>query len=387
MIGTHTDISTIKQIQITLQEKEQMLSHSQRIAHIGSWSLNLATGYLNWSDEMYLIFGVSPETFKHSRAALNDLIFCEDQALINSWFSNCLKGITTHELIVRIQLPDGQIRFISNSSELQYDAMNKPLCLVGSTQDITTRKNQEQQDREHLNQLAHVTRLDLMGEMASGIAHEVNQPLTAIATYAQVSLNLMQNENLDLTKLAEVIYKTQQQALRAGQIIHRMREFIKPNTQQMATTHINTVINEAANLCLSELTHKEINLSLQLQENLPPVIIDAIQIEQVIINLIRNSADALENCSKNQPRKLSIQSSLTIDNNLTVRIKDNGPGIDEDQRQKVLMPFFTTKAEGMGMGLSISQSIIEAHNGTLCFNNNPEKGCTFYFTLPVSLPA
>ncbi|MEY3288637.1 MAG: hypothetical protein RLZZ419_879 [Pseudomonadota bacterium] len=387
IIGTNTDISVIKQIQITLQEKEQMLCHSQRIAHIGSWALNLATGYLNWSDEMYLIFGVSPETFKHNRAALNDLILAEDQALRKSWFSDCLKGVAMHELVFRIRLPDGQTRFISSNGELQYDAMNKPLCLVGSSQDITVRKNREQQDREHLNQLAHVTRLGLMGEMASGIAHEVNQPLTAIATYAQVSLNLMQNENPDLTKLAEVIYKTQQQALRAGQIIHRMRDFIKPNTQQMITTHLNTVINNAANLCLPELIHKEISLSLELQENLPPVTIDAIQIEQVIINLIRNSADALENCPKNQPRKLSIQSWLTLDNTLEVRIKDNGPGIDEDQRQKVLMPFYTTKAEGMGMGLSISQSIIGAHNGTLYFNSKLGKGCTFYFTLPVSLPA
>jgi PAS domain S-box-containing protein len=419
MIGTNTDISAIKQIQITLQEKEQMLCHSQRIAHIGSWSLNLATGYLNWSDEMYLIFGVSPESFKHNRAALNDLILAEDHALRNSWFSDCLKGIemyeivyrndlilpedlilrnnswlsdceegiTMHEVIFRIRLPDGRIRFISSNGQLQYDTINKVLCLVGSTQDITARKNREQQDREHLHQLAHVTRLGLMGEMASGIAHEVNQPLTAIATYAQVSLNMMQNENPDMSKLAEVIYKTQQQALRAGQIIHRMREFIKPNTKQMATTQLNTVINEAANLCLSELTHKNISLSLELQENLPPVSIDAIQIEQVIINLIRNSADALENCPENQPRKLSIESCLTVDNDLEVRIKDNGPGIDDDQRQKVLMPFYTTKAEGMGMGLSISQSIIEAHNGTLYFNSNPGKGCTFYFTLPVPLPA
>ncbi len=417
IIGTNTDISALKEIQITLQKKEQMLSHSQRIAHIGSWSLNLATGYLNWSDEMHLIFGVSPESFGYTMAALNDLILPEDLVLKNSWLNDCLKGmaiheviyrndlilpedlilknswlsdcqegITMHEVTYRIRLPDGAIRFISSSGELQYDAMNKASCLVGSSQDITVRKNREQQDREHLAQLAHVTRLGLMGEMASGIAHEVNQPLTAIATYAQVSLNLMKNENPDLTKLAEVIHKTQQQALRAGQIIHRMREFIKSNNKQTATTDLNTVINEAANLCLSELTHGNISLSLELQENLPALTIDAIQIEQVIINLIRNSADALGNCPENQPRKLSIQSRYTIDNDLEVRIKDNGPGINKDEQQKILMPFYTTKANGMGMGLSISRSIIEAHNGNLYFNSEYGKGATFYFTLPLSLP-
>ena len=264
------------------------------------------------------------------------------------------------------------------------DAEGRLLNFISTTMDISERKFREQKDREHLNQLAHVTRLGLMGEMASGIAHEVNQPLTAIATYAQASLNLMKAECPDLTKLAEVIYKTQQQALRAGQIIRRMREFVKSNTKQVSAADLNELIQEAVSLCLPELKLGNIALSLELQGSLPFVNVDTLQIQQVIINLIRNSADALDSCPDNQHSEISIHSLLTLNEGVEVRVKDNGPGIAEDQQQKILMPFYTTKAEGMGMGLSICNSIIEAHHGKLRFNSQAGKGTTFYFTLPIS---
>ena len=249
--------------------------------------------------------------------------------------------------------------------------------------DVSLRKHREQQDKEHLDQLAHVTRLGLMGEMASGIAHEVNQPLSAISSYTQVSLNLINTENPDLVKLTEILYKTQQQALRAGRIIHRMREFVKSHSKHRSTADINTLIYDAVNLCIAELKHNDIKLTFELKNHLPPVYVDHVQIEQVIINLIRNSVDALQNLPANQQRHLTIHSRLTLNNGIQVRVKDNGPGIDEDQQQKILMPFYTTKADGMGMGLSISRSLIEAHEGTLHFNSEPGKGSTFYFTLPI----
>jgi len=250
--------------------------------------------------------------------------------------------------------------------------------------DVSLRKRREQQDKEHLDELAHVTRLGLMGEMASGIAHEVNQPLAAISSYTQVSINLIHTENPDLSKLSDILYKTQQQALRAGHIIHRMREFVKSQSKHCFSADINTLIHDAVSLCIAELKQNNIKLTFGLANNLPPICVDHIQIEQVIINLVRNSVDALQSLPAGQPRQLSIQSRLTPNNAIEVRVKDNGPGFDEDQRQQILTPFYTTKADGMGMGLSITRSIIEAHEGTLYFNGKPKKGATFYFALPVS---
>ncbi len=142
------------------------------------------------------------------------------------------------------------------------------------------------------------------------------------------------------------------------------------------------LIHDAVSLCIAELKHNDIKLTFELENNLPPIYVDHIQIEQVIINLIRNSVDALQNLPAKQQRQLTIHSQLTANNDIQVRVKDNGPGLDEEQQQKILTPFYTTKADGMGMGLSISRSLIEAHEGTLHFNSKPGKGTTFYFTLP-----
>jgi PAS domain S-box-containing protein len=264
-------------------------------------------------------------------------------------------------------------------------AIDNARYLTYIVRDVSLRKHRERKNKEHLDQLAHVTRLGLMGEMASGIAHEVNQPLTAISSYAQVSLNLINKDNPDLVKLAEVLHKTQQQALRAGRIIHRMREFVKSHAKQSSAASINTLIQDAVSLCAAELKQNSIELALQLDNDLPPIFVDHIHIEQVIINLIRNSIDALQNLAENQQRQLSIHSRLTLKNAVLVRIKDNGPGIDEDRQQKIFMPFYTTKPDGMGMGLSISRSLLEAHGGTLYFKSKSGKGCAFYFTLPTEI--
>ncbi|MGZ5059846.1 MAG: PAS domain S-box protein [Methylobacter sp.] len=249
--------------------------------------------------------------------------------------------------------------------------------------DVSLRKHREQQDKERLDELAHVTRLGLMGEMASGIAHEVNQPLAAISSYTQVSMNLIDNEYPDLVKLAEILYKTQQQALRAGRIIHRMREFIKTHAKHRSIADVCILIHDAVGLCIPELKQNGIKLTFELENNLPPVYVDQIQIEQVIINLIRNSVDALQNLPEKQQRQLTIHSRLTPDNEVLISVKDNGPGLNEDQQQKILTPFYTTKTNGMGMGLSISRSLIEAHEGNFYFNSESGKGTAFYFTLPI----
>ncbi|MDD5412596.1 MAG: PAS domain S-box protein, partial [Methylobacter sp.] len=253
---------------------------------------------------------------------------------------------------------------------------------TGIVRDVSLRKHQELQDKEHLDELAHVTRLGLMGEMASGIAHEVNQPLTSIANYTQACLNFIRNENFDLEQLSEILLKTHQQALRAGQIIHRMRDFVKSKKIHRTTASINTLIRNAISLCIAELKPNNIKLKLELTKNLPTVYVDNVQIEQVIINLIKNSIEALKTQPQKTQRQLAIQTKLNKDNDIEIRVKDNGPGIDEAQQQKILTPFYTTKSDGMGMGLSISRSLVEAHDGVLHFNSKPGKGTTFYFTLP-----
>ena len=162
-----------------------------------------------------------------------------------------------------------------------------------------------------------------------------------------------------------------------------INKFVKWHEKQRSVSDIKVLINDAVGLCVSELKQNNIDLTFEFDNNLPPVHVDQIQIEQVIINLVRNSIDALQHLPEKQPRQLIISSRLTLNNSIQVGVKDNGPGLDEDQQQKILTPFYTTKADGMGMGLSISRSLIEAHEGTLQFNSKSGEGATFYFTLPV----
>lgn len=252
----------------------------------------------------------------------------------------------------------------------------------GIVRDVSARKLQEQKEKEHLEKLAHVTRLGLMGEMASGIAHEVNQPLSAVVNYTQACLQFIQNENPDLEKIGEIMYKANQQALKAGQIIHNMREFVKPRKIHRSTVDINTLIYDAISIFESDFKQHLIAMRFDLTKNLPHVYIDQVQIEQVILNLIRNSIDALKELPQFTQRQLSIETSLNDLNCVVIRVKDNGPGLTPLQQGKILTPFFTTKVSGMGMGLSISRSLVEAHHGTLHFNSKVDKGTTFYFTLP-----
>ena len=262
-------------------------------------------------------------------------------------------------------------------------SIDKTNYFTGIVRDTSLRKLQEQQVKEHLEELAHVTRLSLMGEMGSGIAHEVNQPLTAIANYTQACLRFIGVENPDLKQLGDILFKIHQQALKAGQIIHRMKDLVRPREMYRADTNMNDLVRNAISLYIADLKENKIELKLELAENMPEISVDDVQIEQVMLNLIRNGMDALKKMPPDKPRQLSIKTQLNNESAMEISVKDNGPGIDETQQPKILTPFYTTKADGMGMGLSISRSLVEVHEGDLRFSSKPGKGTTFYVTLPV----
>jgi PAS domain S-box-containing protein len=381
---TSTNVNLLKKVEELRSSKHQLVEREAKLNSIfnasveGIITIDVSDTIVSANAAVETIFGHKPR----------EIIGCN----INKLMQLSPRTMNDCNLPCAVKL-DGQIREIEglrkdgamvpldlSLAEFSIDSANYFTYIV---RDVSLRKYREQKDKEHLDELAHVTRLGLMGEMASGIAHEVNQPLTAISTYTQVSLNLINSENPDLVKLTEILSKTQQQALRAGAIIHRMREFVKSHSKHRSTTNLNDLIHNAVDLCTSELKQNSTRLGFELENKLPSIYVDQMQIEQVIINLIRNSIDALKGLPEKQDRQITIHSHLTPDNGIQVRVKDNGPGLNDDQQQKIFTPFYTTKADGMGMGLPISRSIIESHKGTLYFNSLAEKGTTFYFTLPL----
>jgi len=380
---TASNLSLMRKIEELRRSKHQLMEREAKLNSIfnasveGIITIDMFNIIISANAAVDPIFGYKPE----------ELIGCSINKLMQSSPREtiCCSLLHAAQPVSQIQEIDG---IHKNGSLVSLDLSTAEYSIDNEhyfthiVRDVSSRKQREQKDKKHLNELAHVTRLGLMGEMASGIAHEVNQPLSAISSYTQVSLNLINIEPPDLARLTEILDKTQQQALRAGRIIHRMREFVKSHAQKRSVADVNNLIHECAGLCVGELKQNNIKLTFELKNNLPPVHVDQIQIEQVIINLIRNSVDALKNLPEKQQRQLTISSRLTLNNDIQVKVKDNGAGIDEDQKQKILTPFYTTKADGMGMGLSITRSLVEAHEGTLNFNSKAGKGTTFYFTLP-----
>jgi PAS domain S-box-containing protein len=382
IIITSENITDRKQLMADLSIVKKRLELAVECGEMGVWDFDLIHKTCWRSLGHDQIFGYEVPPSEWNQIIALEHIVPDDQDKFIQAFS---EAINTGKLFLqcRIIQPDQSTRWISVRGRVFYDDKIQPIRMLGTVIDITEQQHRKHKAQEHLDQLAHVTRLGLMGEMASGIAHEVNQPLTAIVTYAQVSLNLIKKETPDLIKLAEIIVKTQEQALRAGQIIHCMKEFCKSKSQKRSMTDINELINECVNLCANSVKQNSIKIILELASDLPPILIDHIQIEQVILNLIRNGIDAILGASNEKQGQITIQSCLAPRNEIEVRIKDNGPGIQEDQKAKILIPFHTTKEEGMGMGLSISRSLIQAHNGKLYFNSQYGKGSTFYITLPV----
>ncbi|GMR07068.1 MAG: hypothetical protein BMS9Abin26_0070 [Gammaproteobacteria bacterium] len=247
------------------------------------------------------------------------------------------------------------------------------------------RTTAEARARQHQAELAHVARLSTMGEMASGIAHELNQPLTAIVNYTRGCVKRMRQNHGD-AKVQDIMKKVTTEAERAGQIILRVREFVRKGELRHDIVDLRDVVKTVTEMAKSQIRYEDINIQVITDTDLPLVFADKIQLEQVVLNLVRNAIDAIRERADTN-RKLSIHIGRTGDDDVSVRVTDTGQGIPSDKRMEIFDPFFTTKEDGMGMGLSISRSIIEAHNGRIFVKSISEQGTTVEFVLPAHDPA
>ncbi|MCK4710889.1 MAG: PhnD/SsuA/transferrin family substrate-binding protein [Gammaproteobacteria bacterium] len=277
---------------------------------------------------------------------------------------------------------DGSSFPVEYSSTPLKDENNATIGSVVIFRDISERKKAERQARKFRHDLAHMARVSTMGEMASGMAHELNQPLTAISTNADACIRLTELSNLDKDTLSDTLEVISLQAKRAGAIIKQLRNFIRKDMPQKNLVNLNEIVREVLVLISQSLNENSINLQLQLDDTIPDVQAQHIQIDQVILNLVKNAIEAMQE-HKTSHKTLLIKTELIDNKKAKVTIADSGKGIDETIIQRLFTPFSTSKKNGMGLGLSISEGIINEHGGKLKLKSSSGQGSVFQFTLPL----
>ena len=253
---------------------------------------------------------------------------------------------------------------------------------VGIVRDATKRKRAEEEIHQTRERLAQFGRLSTLGEMAASLAHELNQPLTAIATYTQACQRLIESGQSDDDEILTALKKCNAQAQRAGEVIRRLRQFVKKKELGRREVSFDEIFRDLTVLAEVDARDNGVSLTIDVAKGLPRVLVDAVQIQQVILNLIRNGIDAMMNVN-HYDDGISVTVDKSPNDQVRIMVTDHGTGITEEDEKKIFQPFFTTKTSGMGLGLAISRSIIESHGGVLSFTKNPSGGTTFHFTLPV----
>jgi signal transduction histidine kinase len=329
------------------------------------------------------IFGLDPqegvptyETFCQ-RVHLNDNdTFCER---IQRSISHKSDYVDDH----RIVLPDGTVKHIQTIGHPVFDGTGEIVEYVGTAMDVTERKRADE-ERERLHQLeadlAHMNRVGIMGGLAASLAHEIKQPITAAATNARACLRWLQCDQPDFEEVREASSRMLKDATRAIEIIKRTSSLYKKGTSQRELVDINEVIEEMIVLLRNEGKGSGVSIRSELASNLPRVKGDRVQLQQVLMNLVLNSVDAMKNVSGR--RELTLSSQLDGNSQLLVSVSDTGTGLPPEMEQ-IFDAFFTTKPHGTGMGLAISRTIIESHGGRLWATSNSGGGAIFYFTVPV----
>jgi C4-dicarboxylate-specific signal transduction histidine kinase len=247
---------------------------------------------------------------------------------------------------------------------------------------LTDLEQSDDRERELLADLAHADRLTAMGEMAAGLAHELNQPLAAITGYLDAALQLLRAQGELPAEVRQAIEAAAAEAERAGKIIHRVTSFLRRTESHQTAVNLNELIREALDLAARDIRFSGARLELDLGVGIPPALADRIQIQQVVLNLVRNALDAMQHTSP-QDRVLSVQTARADPTTVRASVRDTGCGLPASAAAKLFLPFFTTKPSGMGMGLAISRTIVTAHGGRLEAAPGPEGGAVFTFTLPV----
>jgi PAS domain S-box-containing protein len=374
-----TDIDERKKTHEKLQRSEAFLAQGQQVSQTGSFGWNIANGELYWSEETYNIV----EHDRTAKPTLNLVLQSthpEDKDFVRQVLEHATRERKDFDIEHRLLMPDGRVKHVHITGR----AMNTgTLDFVGAIRDITEHTRAQEALRQAQGDLARINRMITMGELTASLAHEVSQPISGAITNANVCLRKLGQEKPNLDELRAAVTRFERDAQRAAEIIGRIRSQFEKSALNREIFDVNETIRETVALLRSEAGRYNISVRTELAEDLPKIAGDRVQLQQVVMNLIVNSIEAMKDVDG--MREMTIQSQRAADEQVLVSVSDTGTGLSPQVVEQIFDPFFTTKPHGTGMGLRISRSIIESHGGRLWAGGSSRRGATFHLNLPAAI--
>jgi PAS domain S-box-containing protein len=383
-LETDNDVTRRKQAERALRRiQETYIAEAQQLSHTGSFGWNPSTGKLFWSEESHRIFGMDVKEVPSIEFVLSR-VHPDDLALVQRVIGHAASQTQDFELEHRLKLPSGIVKHVRIVARaLQSDAGATEF--VGAVMDVTAIRAAERELHNARTELAHVVRVTTLSELTASIAHEINQSLGAVVANAEACLNWLDRDSPDLGEVRLAVQSISNDGHRASEVIRRVRALVRKSDAQMVPFDLNEIVSETLSVLRHELLRYRVTVRPELSRDLPLVLGDRIQLQQVLLNLMMNSLEAMDPVTDGS-RELHIRSELDGTKSALVTVADSGNGISSDKASGIFEAFVTTKSSGLGMGLSISRSIVQAHGGRIWFSPNEPRGAIMRFTLPLHIP-
>jgi PAS domain S-box-containing protein len=380
--GATQDITEQVRAEETLRESEARLRNAERIAHVGNWHWDISVNHVTCSEETLRILG-GPQDYTSGFEGFLQTITPPDRERVYQWGKDCLKEKRGNSMEFQIARSNGDLRTVSCTSEVLLNEDGLPVHMVGTCQDVTDSRRAEAASRQSRDEMAHLNRVAAMGELATSLAHELNQPLAAILLNSQAASRFLSGQPPNLARVGDCLNSIAFDGERAGEVIQRLRGLLKKGESRASLVYVNEVVSDALRLVENDALLRQVSVKFEPLPGLPPVLGDRIQLYQVVLNLIVNGLDA----SAEKPpgdRWVLVRTAEADGGGVELTVEDSGKGIAEGDLARVFEPFFSTKPEGLGMGLSISRSIVEAHGGRIWAEKSVGRGVIFHCMLPVA---
>lgn len=373
------DLSEQKRSERALRRSEAFLAEGQRLGQIGCYSWRVATGEITWSEELYRIYDLEigvPITLEVIRSRVHP----DDLTLYEKMVEQASNGGKDFEWQYRLVMPDHSIKYVQAVARATRD-QDGQLEYIAAIQDVTARRLSEEARDKARSELAHVARVLSLGTLAASIAHEINQPLSGIVMNATTCQRMLATVPLDIDGALKTAHRTIRDANRASEVITRLRALFSRKETATESVDLNEATREVITLSWSGLQRNDVVVQADLAHDLPPVTGDRVQLQQVVLNLVRNGSEAMRTVG-DRPRRLVIRTERDEGDRVRLSVRDVGVGFEPQAADRLFEDFYTTKNDGMGIGLSVSKSIIESHDGQLWAEKNDGPGATFSFSIP-----